>query len=68
MTAPRAYTAAQVREKLQLSKSAFFLQLRAGKLPFLEELQPRTGRSARYRGDLFEAYLNNQWHREHANS
>lgn len=53
----RCYTAAQIIAKLQISPSHFFNQRRLGRLPFLEELKPRLGRSVRYRADLVDRYL-----------
>ena len=39
----------------------FALHLAAGALPFLDELNPRIGRIARYRADLIDRYLAGQW-------
>jgi hypothetical protein len=61
MSEIRCYTIAQVREKLQLSKTTF-ARLRAnGQLPFLEELRPRLGRMIRYRAKPIDDYLSGQW-------
>jgi hypothetical protein len=62
MTAePRCYTVAEVLDKLKMSQSTFTELKRAGDLPFLEELQPRLGRCIRYRADLVDRYLRNEW-------
>lgn len=62
---PRSYTAAQVRELLaHMPRSTFFTLKAAGQLTFLEELRPRLGRSARYRADLVDRYLENDWQRQ----
>lgn len=58
---PRCYTAAQVREILHLPRRTFFKLKKAGALPMLEELRPRIGRSARYRADLLDRYLEGRW-------
>lgn len=58
---PRCYVVPQLLDLLVLSRSTFFALLQQGKLPFLEELQPRIGRRARYRADLVDRYLENQW-------
>ncbi len=68
MTRPRvtarAYTTADICRLLSMPRSTFFTLLKAHKLPFLEELRPRLGRTARYRADLVDAYLNNEWNRK----
>jgi len=61
MSAPRCYTTRQLLELLTLARSTFFEKLKAGELPFLEELKPRIGRTARYRADLVDRYLAGQW-------
>lgn len=61
MRTPRCYTVPQVIAMLQIPRSTFFTKLKAGKLPMLEELRPRIGRSARYRADLVDRYLENEW-------
>lgn len=58
---PRCYIVPQLLEKLVLSRSTFFDLLHRGELPFLEEIKPRIGRRARYRADLVDRYLENQW-------
>jgi helix-turn-helix protein len=63
---PRCYTVAQLLDLLQLPRRTFFRLKRAGQLPFLEELRPRIGRRARYRADLVDRYLANQWGRPRA--
>jgi len=62
-TLPRCYTIAQLLERLQMTARTFHRQRRLGKLPFLEELKPRLGRHPRYRADLVDRYLANQWNR-----
>ena len=57
----RCYTRAQVCELLCIPRRSFFALKRAGRIPFLVELQPRIGRSARYRSDLVDRYLAGQW-------
>jgi hypothetical protein len=57
MTETRCYTRAQVMEKLQLPRRTFFKLKQEGRLPMLEELRPRLGRTARYRADLIDRYL-----------
>jgi len=57
----RCYTTAQVIAALQIPRSSFFDLKRAGQLPFLEELKPRTGRRIRYRADLVDRYLAGEW-------
>jgi excisionase family DNA binding protein len=57
----RCYTVPQLLESLQLTKRTFRRLRAAGKLPFLEEIQPRLGRSVRYRADLVDRYLAGQW-------
>ncbi len=61
MSAPRCYTLAQVLELLQIKISTFNDLKRRGRLPFIEELQPRLGMHARYRADLVDRYLAGQW-------
>lgn len=58
---PRCYTVPELLEKLQMPKRTFTELRAAGKLPFLEELLPRLGRSARYRADLIDRYLRGEW-------
>lgn len=59
----RCYTIAQLLEALQIPRRTFFELRKAGKIPCLEELKPRIGRRVRYRADLIDRYLENQWHR-----
>jgi excisionase family DNA binding protein len=61
VTPPRCYTVAQICEQLQLPRRTFHELKRQGRLPFLEELQPRLGRRLRYRADLVDRYLAGQW-------
>jgi hypothetical protein len=60
---PRCYTVPQLLVILQMPETTFRTLRRTGRLPFLEELQPRLGKHARYRADLVDAYLDNQWGR-----
>jgi hypothetical protein len=55
------YTARDIQQRLKMSRTTFNDLKRAGKLPFLEELQPRLGGVIRYRADLVDRYLANQW-------
>lgn len=57
---PRCYTVPQILELLQLPRRTFYELKAAGKLPCLEELQPRLGRRLRYRADLVDRYLAGQ--------
>jgi excisionase family DNA binding protein len=66
MSGSRCYTIPEVLEKLQMTKSTFRRLLRAGQLPFLEELQPRLGRIVRYRADLVDRYLEGRWNQPRA--
>jgi hypothetical protein len=61
MSEPRCYTRDQVRAKLHITRRTFYAFHAQGKLPFLEELQPRIGRTPRYRADLVDRYLAGQW-------
>lgn len=58
---PRCYTLAQVRAILQLSRSHFDRLHKAGQLPMLEELRPRMGTARRYRADLVDRWVANQF-------
>jgi len=58
---PRCYVVAQLLEQLAMPRATFFRLKKAGKLPFLEELKPRVGRRARFRADLVDRWLANQW-------
>lgn len=57
----RAYTIHQVCEALALNRRTFFHLRKKGQLPMLEELQPRLGRTVRYRADLIDRYLAGEW-------
>lgn len=57
----RCYTVPQLLAMLQMPRTTFFTLKRTGRLPFLEELRPRLGRSARYRAELVDRYLAGQW-------
>ena len=59
---PRAYTVAQICERLPMARSTFFELKRRGELPFLEELKPRAGRVVRYRADLVDRWTSGEWH------
>lgn len=59
--APRAYTVAEILDKVSMARSTFFALKAAGKLPYLEEIRPRTGRLLRFRADLVDRYLENRW-------
>lgn len=52
----RAYTTAEVIEKIRISRSTFFWLKRRGELP-LEELTPRLGRIVRYRAAPIDRWL-----------
>jgi len=56
----RCYTLPQVLDALQLRRSQFYAARAAGRLPFVEELEPRTGHP-RFRADLIDRYLAGQW-------
>jgi excisionase family DNA binding protein len=57
----RCYTVAQILDLLSMGRRTFYTLKTAGKLPFLEELKPRLGRRVRYRADLVDRYLENEW-------
>ncbi len=57
----RCYTVAQILDLFDLPRRSFFTLKAAGKLPFLEELKPRIGRRMRFRADLVDRYLENEW-------
>jgi predicted site-specific integrase-resolvase len=61
MTLPRCYTIAQILDRLQIPRRTFFTLRKAGKIKCLEELKPRIGRRVRYRADLVDRYLENEW-------
>ncbi len=55
------YTTKQICDLLQMTKGTLQRLKATGKMPFLEELQPRVGRKIRYRADLVDRYLAGQW-------
>lgn len=59
----RCYTVAQLlgAELLNMPRRTFFTLKKAGKLPFLKEIEPRLGRRMRYRADLVDRWLDGQW-------
>jgi len=61
MHTPRCYLIPQVLEKLQMKERTFYDLRKAGRLPCLEEIRPRLGRIVRYRADLIDRYLENQF-------
>jgi excisionase family DNA binding protein len=63
MSGPRCYTVAQLLgvDLLNMSRSTFFELKKAGELPYLEEIKPRSGRRLRFRADLVDRYLAGQW-------
>jgi hypothetical protein len=65
MNAPKCYLVAQLLgpDLLNMPRTTFYTLKKAGRLPMLEELKPRIGRCARYRADLVDRYLANQWGR-----
>jgi predicted DNA-binding transcriptional regulator AlpA len=64
--ARRCYTAAQIIALLQLPRASFYSLRRQGKLPFLEELQPRLGGRIRYKAAPVDRYLDNLWNKPRA--
>lgn len=68
MSTPRCYTIAQLLavDKLNMPRRTFFTLKKAGKLPFLEELKPRLGRRMRFRADLVDRWLANEWRQPRA--
>jgi hypothetical protein len=60
---PACYTARDIQQRLKMSRTTFNDLKRAGRLPFLEEIKPRLGGVIRYRADLVETYLRNEWQR-----
>jgi len=64
MSPHRCYTTTQLLEVLQMSRSTFFMLKKQHRLPFLEELRPRVGRRARFRAELVDRYLSNQFNRQ----
>ena len=62
MTRPkRCYTIADICAALDISRRTFYDRLKAGKLPFLEELKPRMTAGPRYRADLVDRWLVNEF-------
>ena len=57
----RSYTVDQLLHKLALSRGTFLQLKNAGKLPFLEELPPGSGRAIRYRAEPIDRYLVLGW-------
>jgi len=65
MTPPpdaRCYTVADILAKLHMSYRTFHRLKTAGRLPFCEEIRPRLGNISRYRADLVDRYLRNEWY------
>lgn len=58
---PRCYTVQQLLDLLAMPRRTFFTLKAQHRLPFLEELRPRIGRRMRYRADLVDRWLANQW-------
>jgi hypothetical protein len=61
MSAPRCYTIADLLIALKVSRRNFYRMRQSGAAPFLEEIKPRLGRMPRYRADLVDRYLANEW-------
>jgi hypothetical protein len=60
--ARRCYTKREICDALGALPSSTFDDLkRRGRMPFLEELKPRIGKTARYRADLVDQYLANRF-------
>lgn len=57
----RCYTTEQVRALLQMQPSTFTELKAKGRLPYVQELLPRSGKRARYRADLIDRYLAGEW-------
>jgi len=57
----RLYTTPEVRTLLKLTPRTFRRLKHEGKLPFLEPLRPRLGRSERYLAAPLDLYLRGQW-------
>jgi hypothetical protein len=57
----RCYTVEEILEKLQLPRRTF--ERYRSRLDFLQELQPRIGRTRRYRAEPIDQYLAGQWPR-----
>lgn len=63
MAQPRCYTIPQLLERLDMNARTFRRLRAQGQLPYLEEIRPRSGRRPRYRADLVDRYLANEWGR-----
>jgi len=61
MSAPRCYTRREALAILKMGASTFTRLKARGKLPCVVELLPRLGHVARYRADLIDRYMANQW-------
>jgi excisionase family DNA binding protein len=61
MSAQSCYTTAEICERLKMPLGTFRNLKTQGKLPFLDELKPRLGKTVRYRADLVDRYLAGQW-------
>jgi predicted DNA-binding transcriptional regulator AlpA len=57
------YRVRDVLALLQMSERTFFRLKAEGKLPYLEEIRPRSGRALRFRRDLIDQYLAGDWGR-----
>lgn len=60
---PGAYTIAQVISRVPMSRRTFYRLLALGELTFLEEL-PRLGGLRRFRADLVEEWVANDFNRK----
>lgn len=58
---PRCYTKAQLLVMLDMANRTFQTLKASGQLVFLEELKPRVGRRMRFRADLVDRWLANEW-------
>jgi len=63
---PKCYTVEQLLgpDLLNMPRSTFYTLKAAGKLFYLEEIRPRSGRRLRFRADLVDRYLANQWQQQ----
>jgi hypothetical protein len=58
----RCYSRKQVIELLHLNNARTFERLKkAGRLPFVEEVQPVIPNHKLYRADLIDQYLSGEW-------
>jgi excisionase family DNA binding protein len=57
----RCYTLPEVLAQLKMPRRTFYDLRTQGRLPFIEELRPRIGRTARFRADLIDRYLENRY-------